>query len=118
MHGARGRGMSLTRSLFAAILVTALATTLGGCAADDGATALVGGDEAALTEAKTLAHGVTNPSGMTVAGNHIYFGSNHFVASGDPELDQEYAYWEGKYARVPLTGSPPPPVRDRAVRCS
>lgn len=92
--------ITLVRTLLFTVLATTSAPMLG-CSAD---VAPVEADEQALTEAKVLARGITSPSGLAVAGNHIYFGSNTFVASGDAELDQEFAYWEGKFARVPLTG--------------
>jgi len=92
----------------AAILAAAMIApaTLAVACADPGASSedAVAGDEQALTEAKVLAKGVTSPSGLAVAGGHVYFGSNHFVASGDPDLDQQFAYWAGKFSRVPLAG--------------
>lgn len=98
--------MLLTRRLprllpfaFAAVLApTALACT---ASTDDSA---VEADEQALTEAKPLAKGIANPSALAKIGDQVYFGSNTFVASGDIELDQQFAYWTGTFHRVGIGG--------------
>jgi sugar lactone lactonase YvrE len=87
--------------ILAASLLLATSVFAQGCVADTGE---VEGEEAALTSAKTLAKGVAYPSGLAVTGGHVYFGSNKFIASGDPDLDQQNAYWTGKFSRVPVGG--------------
>lgn len=65
--------------------------------------------------AKVLVRNVEHPGGLAVTGEHVYFSQNHFVASGDPELDQQMAYWEGKFARVPLTGGAREKLSDSGI---
>lgn len=102
---------SLFRHALGLSLLSALsATFVVGCADDSSAGAPTEADEQALTEAKVLAKGVAYPSGLAAAGDHVYFGANHFVASGDPELDQQFAYWEGKFSRVTMNGGRPQTV--------
>jgi hypothetical protein len=64
---------------------------------------------------KVLVRNVEHPGGLAVTDKHLYFSQNHFVASGDPELDQQMAYWEGKYARVPLTGGAREKLTDAGI---
>ncbi|WP_146646749.1 hypothetical protein [Labilithrix luteola] len=87
-----------------AVIAFALAagTLAIGCSAES--SDVEAADEQALTTAKTLTKGISSPTGLAVTSTHVYFGSNHFVASGDPELDQQMAYWEGKYSRVGISG--------------
>jgi hypothetical protein len=75
-----------------------------GCAASEEHEDAMGQGEAALVTPRTLVRDVPYPSGLAVAAGFVYFGANGFVASGDPELDQQFAYWTGKYSRVPISG--------------
>ena len=91
------------RSLFTLLALGAplLAAACGGTA-EDSADAV---DEGALaTAGKTIVRGLEHPSGLIVTDKHVYFSTNRFIASGEPELDQQFAYWEGKFSRVPLAG--------------
>lgn len=98
--------MRLARTL-ARCAVLAFAVAAGtlaiGCSSADSSD-VEAADEQALTTPKTLTKGISSPSGLTVTSSHVYFGSNQFIASGDPELDQEMAYWQGKYSRVKIGG--------------
>lgn len=98
--------LALARRLVrAAVVASALAagTLVIGCSSADSSD-VEAADEQALTTAKTLAKGISSPTGLAVTSTHVYFGSNQFIASGDPELDQQMAYWEGKYSRVKISG--------------
>jgi hypothetical protein len=89
--------MKLT-SLATAALVS-LIGAFGCVGADDG-----DAYEQDLSKATTIARGLGRPDSLTLLGDHVYFGQNKFIASGDPELDQQFAYWTGKFSRVATTG--------------
>ncbi len=85
-------------------LLSCVAFSFGvGCAAENEEAPAASG-EAALVETRTLVEGIEHPSGLAVANGYLYYGQNEFVASGDPELDQEFAYWTGIFSRVPVGG--------------
>lgn len=88
-----------------------------GLAACGGASEASGDTEDALERAgvKTHARNVEHPAGLVVTDSHVYFSANHFVASGEPELDQQFAYWQGKYSRVALGGGRREKVSDAGL---
>jgi hypothetical protein len=102
----------MSKALLLVVALSGLTLALTGCTSESTEPDQAQGDEAALTEAKTLAKGVAYPSGLATGGGHVFFGSNKFNASGDPELDQEFAYWSGKFSKVALTGGRPVTVAD------
>lgn len=88
-------------------LMFALATAaLPACAgADD--PAAEGSDEAEenLTGGATLiAKGLGGPANFQVVSNNLFYSTSFMVASGDPELDQQMAYWTGESWMKPLAG--------------
>ncbi len=91
------RSFATLLGLGAPLLATACATATDASieAVDEGALATAG---------KTITRGLQHPAGLVVTDKHVYFSTNRFIASGEPELDQQFAYWDGKYSRVPLAG--------------
>lgn len=87
------------------ILSSLVATPLlTGCSGSSVDAPPASGEEQDLVKSKVLVRNVSSPSGLIAAGGYVYFGANKFVASGDPELDQQFAYWTGKFSRVPVAG--------------
>lgn len=81
-------------------LAALVAAPLAGCTAGDS-----GADEEDAIAGLTHAHtGLQNPDAMFVAGDKLVYSQAHFIASGDPELDQEFAHWEGELWSVAVKG--------------
>jgi hypothetical protein len=101
---------------YSLLAMTLSSTSLIGCASD-----LSEADETTTEEAltgagaKVIVRNVEYPSGLAVTATHVYFSQNHFVASGDPELDQQMAYWTGKFSRVPLAGGAREKLSDSGI---
>lgn len=94
----------MLRSFAALALLSLCASFTAACGSDEGSA--VESEESALIQTKTIARNVAHPSGLAVLGDQVYFGSNKFWASGDPELDQQFAFWSGKFSRVSVSGGP------------
>src|SRR5262245_3162148 len=60
-------------------------------------------DEENLTSGATrIASGLESPSTIHISGDLLIFSTAHFVGSGDPELDQQFAHWEGQLWKKPM----------------
>jgi hypothetical protein len=90
---------SFVRCAALALAVLA-AAPLTGCAAPT-----VGEESDDVTSgAKRMLSGLKNPDNLFVLGDRLLYSQASFVASGDPELDQEFAYWTGELWSVALSG--------------
>jgi hypothetical protein len=75
------------------------AAALAGCAGDDATTS----DEAFIGTGATLIYkSLQHPGNLVATDDRLIYSTAHFVASGDPELDQQFAYWEGALWNKPL----------------
>lgn len=80
-------------------LALGLGAVLVGCNASDD-----GEGEQFATQGTSVARSLQSPDQLTIMGSQLVFATASFVGSGDPELDQQYAYWEGQLWRLPLAG--------------
>src|SRR6185436_5034872 len=91
------------------LLLMAAPITMG-CVADS-----ADADEAdATANATTVVKSLEGPGGLAVVGDQLIYSTAHFVASGDPELDQEFAYWTGELNVRPLDGGKKTKLGDTA----
>lgn len=71
------------------------------------------GDEADLTAKGTrIASSLEGPGNLQIVNGTLVFSTAHFDASGDPELDQEFASWRGALWQKPLSGGSKKKVAD------
>jgi hypothetical protein len=84
--------------------------TLAGCAADGASSEAPAGAEEDLSAGagKVLAKDLPYPGDLTLADGKLYWTQSVQVASGDPELDQEFAYWTGSIWSFNVTHSTNP----------
>lgn len=73
---------------------------LAGCG-EDGTT---GEAQDATSGATRIAYSLEGPGNLTIVGTQLVWSTAHFDASGDPELDQQFASWRGALWRKPLAG--------------
>ena len=90
-----------------AVLASVSLVTLAGCA--DSEPASNGGESTAAdlsgSSAKVLAKDLPYPGDLTFANGKLYWSQAVQVASGDPELDQQFAYWTGSMWSFNVTHS-------------
>lgn len=93
-----------------AVLASVSLVTFAGCAADEPSTDGAAGASADLSAGtgKVLAKDLPYPSDLTLADGKLYWTQSVQVASGDPELDQEFAYWTGSIWSFNVTHSTNP----------
>ena len=96
MVSADARATMRTLSLAALAAITSLA--LFGCGDD----APVSSSEDVTAKATTIAKSLEGPGNLTVVTDRLVWSTAHFVASGDPELDQQFAFWQGELWSKPL----------------
>jgi hypothetical protein len=65
------------------------------CSAGEGEDATIEEANLDARHVKTLAKDRPYPGDMIVAGSKVYWSESRQVASGDPDLDQQFAYWTG-----------------------
>lgn len=89
-----------------ALLLALTAAALPACAGADDAAA-EGSDqveENLASGATRIAKGLGGPSNLQIVNGTLFYSTSHLVASGDPELDQQMAYWTGETWMKPLAG--------------
>lgn len=100
------RCSSLVARTLTALAFVGLAS---GCVEDDVVTA----DDANVTAGATrIAKSLEGPGNLAIVGDSLVFSTAHFDASGDPELDQQYASWRGTVWKRPLAGGAKEKVAD------
>ena len=96
-------------ALHRAVTSLALFGLVSGCGADD----VVTGDDAYATAGATrIVKSLEGPGNLVVVGDQLVFSTAHFDASGDPELDQQFASWRGTVWKRPLAGGTKTKVHD------
>lgn len=95
----------MTRSRLALMFVLATAALPACAGADEPAADASSETEENLSGGATLiAKGLGGPANFQIVGNNLFYSTSFFVASGDPELDQQMAYWTGESWMKPLAG--------------
>jgi hypothetical protein len=84
---------------------------VAGCGADDGS-AVTGDDAYATAGATRIVKSLEGPGNLAIVGDSLVFSTAHFDASGDPELDQQFASWRGTLWQRPLAGGAKKKVAD------
>jgi hypothetical protein len=85
------------RSHLLIVLAAASMMSLAACSAETATQADNTADELRSEHVKVLAKDRAYPGEMVFAEGKLYWSEAHFVASGDPELDQQFAYWTGEF---------------------
>lgn len=114
MHGAVGQTRetpAMRRTLTCLAIVLTSAFALGCSSADDGSDP----EEEDLTSGATrIAKSLEGPGNAVVSGDVLVFSTAHFEASGDPELDQEFASWHGQLWMKPIPSGQKSKMADTA----
>ncbi|MFO0665523.1 MAG: hypothetical protein U0174_16325 [Polyangiaceae bacterium] len=103
-----------------ALMLTLATAALPACAgADDPAADGSAEVEENLESGATrIAKGLGGPSNFQVVGTNLFYSTSFFVASGDPELDQQMAYWTGESWMKPLAGGTKKRIDELGVQAS